>query len=203
MKNSVNLCKGLLLLALGATVVDCSSSSGPAPAEERETANAAAATAPAKLDPLELPQDTRVVPQLQPRKGEIIGSGNEPVTKNNSNENKAVEPAKPIKSQVDSLSSQALRIQLHSTELFGEAKRERLVAEEIFDQPVYLDYEVPYYKVRVGNFLQRKEAESYLSKAKTAGYQNAWIVAVRVNVKEAQPLYENLPVPQSEAPAGK
>ena len=201
MKYIASSYRTLILLVLVTVFAACSGGAGPG--EERKSEPTTVTTSSTKLDPLDLPQDTRIIPQLQPRQGEIIGSGNEAETKSDSVESKPAELTKPIKPQVDSLASQALRIQLHSTEVFGDAKRERLIAEEIFDQPVYLDYEVPYYKVRVGSFADRKDAESYLQKAKTAGYQNAWIVAVRVNVKEAQPLYENLPVPQVEAGKGK
>jgi hypothetical protein len=156
-----------------------------------------------KVDPLELPQDTRIVPQIQPRKGEIKGAA--VATDNLSDTLIQIETpvTSNIKPQIDTLASQALRIQLHSTELFGDAKRERLIAEEVFDQPVFLDYEVPYYKVRVGSFAKRKEAEAYLQKAKNAGYQNAWVVAVKVNIKESQPLYDTLPTPKVESQQGK
>lgn len=201
MKNFASSFRTLLVLALITVVAACSGGAGAG--EESKSEPTTVSTSSTKFDPLDLPQDTRIIPQLQPHKGEIIGSGNTADTNSDTEEIKPAEPAKPIKPQIDSLASQALRIQLHSTELFGDAKRERLIAEEIFDQPVYLDYEVPYYKVRVGSFSDRKDAENYLHKAKTAGYQNAWIVAVRVNVKEAPPLYENLPVPQPEADKGK
>ncbi len=201
MKNFASLYRTLILLVLLTVVNSCSGGAGPG--EERKSEPTTVTTSSTKSDPLELPQDTRIIPQLQPRKGEIIGSGNVSVTDSETVENKPPVAAKPVKPQIDSLASQALRIQLHSTELFGDAKRERLIAEEIFDQAVFLDYEVPYYKVRVGSFAERKDAESYLQKAKSAGYQNAWIVAVRVNVKEAPQLYEKLPAPQAEADKGK
>ncbi|MGH8016345.1 MAG: SPOR domain-containing protein [Candidatus Zixiibacteriota bacterium] len=188
---------GLLLVLAG-----CSKS--PESGEETKTEETSVSTnSHTKLDPLELPQDTRIIPQLQPHKGEIKGTGTPPEVNKDTAGQIQTQLKTNIKPQIDTLSSQALRIQLHSTELFGEAKRERQIAEEIFDQPVYLDYEVPYYKVRVGSFAERKSAEFYLQKAKTAGYQNAWIVAVRVNVKEAQSLYDNLPVPKMEAGQGK
>ncbi|HEX2896590.1 MAG TPA: SPOR domain-containing protein [candidate division Zixibacteria bacterium] len=171
--------------------------------EETKTTQVSNTSSTTRLDPIDLPQDSRVIPKLQPHKGDITGTGKEPDVVKDTAKEEASTPIKPVQPQLDTLASQALRIQLHSTELFGEAKKERIIAEEIFDQPVYLDYEVPYYKVRVGSFSDRKDAENYLSKAKTAGYQNAWIVAVRVNVKEAQPLYENLPVPKAESSKGK
>lgn len=153
------------------------------------------------FDPLELPQDTRIVPQLVPKRGDIKGvnSGIDTTSDTATTTTSTITTAAP---QMDTLASQALRIQIHATEVFSDAKKEHRVAQEIFDQPVYLDYEVPYYKVRVGGFADRKEAENYLLKAKRAGYSNAWIVAVRVNTKEAEPLYEDIPIPVKDTVKG-
>jgi hypothetical protein len=170
--------------------------------EESGTPTTSTTTSDEGFDPLELPQDSRIVPQLVPKHGEIRGidaGNNSQLTDSaisDSANNTIVTP------QMDTLASQALRIQIYATELFAEAKRELRIAEEVFDQPVFLDYEVPYYKVRVGGFANRKEAETYLLKAKSAGYSNAWVVAVRVNTKEASPLYEDLEVPETDSAKG-
>jgi len=201
MKNYASFCKLIFVLQLLTVFWNCSG--GAKYGEETVSEETTTKVIPSKLDPLDLPQDTRIIPKLQPHKGAITGSEDAPDVVKDTVDEKQTPPTKTIQPQVDTLASQALRIQLHSTELFGEAKRERIIAEEVFDQPVFLDYEVPYYKVRVGSFSDRKDAEVYLQKAKNAGYQNAWIVAVRVNVKEARPLYYNLPVPKSDTAKGK
>ena len=69
------------------------------------------------------------------------------------------------------------------------------VAEEIFDRPVYLDYEVPYFKIRVGSFFDRDQAEDYMMRARAAGYKEAWVVVTNVAVREAAPLYFDEPYP--------
>jgi len=201
MKNSESFYKTTSIVLLLLFGLGCSK--GGQYGEETPTTQTTKSTSTSRVDPIDLPQDSRIIPKLQPHKGDISGTGKEPDVVQDTVHEEESTTAKPVQPKLDTLASQALRIQLHSTELFGEAKRERIIAEEIFDQPVFLDYEVPYYKVRVGSFSDRKDAENYLSKAKTAGYQNAWVVAVRVNVKEAQPLYENLPVPKSESAKGK
>ena len=66
------------------------------------------------------------------------------------------------------------------------------IAEEIFDHPIFLDYEVPYYKVRVGSFRDKESAEVYQLRAKSAGYNNAWVVMVTVNINKAENLYEDI-----------
>ena len=100
---------------------------------------------------------------------------------------------------VDTINSQAFRVQLFTTKLYREAQEAVRTAEEIFDQSVYVDYEVPYFKVRVGSFADRDAAEDYQQRAKAAGYRNAWVVMVNVSIREATPLYDNLgefPVPE-------
>lgn len=68
------------------------------------------------------------------------------------------------------------RIHLLTSTLIGQARSAEQVAAELFDQPVRLDYEVPYYKVRVGEFSLRAEAEAYLATVKKMGYDEAWVV---------------------------
>jgi len=82
----------------------------------------------------------------------------------------------------DSLSRphETYRIQLFTSKTYGPAAREVKIAREVFDREVYLDYEVPYYKVRVGDFPSQSEAENYLAATTEAGYEAAWVVKVIV-----------------------
>ena len=89
----------------------------------------------------------------------------------------------------DTLAAQVFRIQLAMIDTYSDARRALGVAQEIFDQPVTLDYEVPYYKLRVGEFASRKEAESYQQKVKGAGYANAWVMVATANPRQIEPLY--------------
>jgi len=51
------------------------------------------------------------------------------------------------------------------------------------DVNVYLVFEPPFYKVRIGDFERRFDAEEYQRKAIAAGYRDAWIVRTTI-VKE-------------------
>ena len=82
------------------------------------------------------------------------------------------------------------RIQLFTAKEYGPAVREKNIAIEVFDKPVTMDYEVPYYKIRVGNFLTHEEAEEYLPAAREAGYKTAWVVRAYVNVKTVEDVYD-------------
>jgi hypothetical protein len=101
--------------------------------------------------------------------------------------------------QFDSASSavaptEVYRVQIFTSRLYSEAARERTLAEEIFNLPISLDYEVPYYKLRVGDFKTRDEAENMVPEIKNIGYRNAWVARVVLRVKEA-PEYELMEEP--------
>jgi hypothetical protein len=104
-----------------------------------------------------------------------------------------------LETNVDSAASLAgahetYRIQLFTSKTYGPAAREQKIAREVFDKDIYLDYEVPYYKVRIGDFLTFDDAETYLPAAVEAGYRNAWVVKVMVNIRQLeQPYDENFP----------
>lgn len=144
-----------------------------------------------RYDPLELTEDRQVVPRVSPSESEILAGsvGEQAVITEPSDSGWNYLP--PLE-QIDTLNSQAYRVQILTAKLYGEASAARRVAEEIFDRPVFMDYEVPYFKLRVGNFSDRYEAESYQTKAKAAGYANAWVVMVTVGVQELAPLYDSL-----------
>ncbi len=145
---------------------------------------------PRGYDPLELESDRDVVPARYPRQGQIGNrtSGSE-TAQTGSVPTSSQSGLTNLKQPSDSLNHQTYRVQLFTAQTYGEARSATRVAEEIFDQPVYLDYEVPYFKVRVGNFADRNSAESYQQKVKAAGYPNAWVVMVNLGVQQVAPLY--------------
>lgn len=54
------------------------------------------------------------------------------------------------------------------------------------DANVYLIFEPPYYKIRVGDFERRRDAESFQKKAVKLGYRDAWIVRTVIEKKVRQ-----------------
>ena len=159
----------------------------PAAVSKEKSQNKDDNTENAQFNPLELPSDTTIVPKVNPQEGNLIGKP--VITDNGSAEQNS--PLRTLVESIDTLNSQSFRIQLFSSKLYGVGKQAFRVAEEIFDRPVYLDYEVPYYKIRVGNFADRDEAEKYLLKVRTAGYNDAWVVAVNINIVESERLYQD------------
>lgn len=151
---------------------------------------------PEKINLLDLPGDTEIIPSEHPKSGDIKGKAVSLETENVSDDSTNT-VVRDVPDEIDSLNSQAYRVQLFSSKVFGESRKAKQVAEEIFDRPVFMDYEVPYYKVRVGNFADREQAEEYQMRAKSAGYTNAWVVVVTVNIKETTPMYDDMDNPES------
>ena len=52
------------------------------------------------------------------------------------------------------------------------------------DKEIYIIFELPNYKLRVGNFLNRKEAESFQKKIVRLGYRTAWVVPTMIEMED-------------------
>lgn len=144
-----------------------------------------------RYDPLESSQDRQVVPTAYPSDQPINAGGSRQETGDEATGDDT--GYLNINEQIDTLNNQAFRVQILTTKVYGEGRTALRVAEEIFDRPVFMDYEVPYFKLRVGNFAEREAAENYQQRARAAGYTNAWVVVVTVAVEEPAPLYETSP----------
>lgn len=81
------------------------------------------------------------------------------------------------------------RVQLFATRSIETATVGQQKAEQLFGarhQKVYLIFETPFYKLRIGDLLSRKEAEQLRDEAKTYGYDQAFIVRSKVQVTKDQ-----------------
>ncbi len=77
------------------------------------------------------------------------------------------------------------RVQLVATKSIETASLTEQEATDIFaakNQKVYLIFDAPQYKVRVGDFLNRNDAEEMRDLAKDYGYRDAFIVLGKVNI---------------------
>lgn len=68
------------------------------------------------------------------------------------------------------------RIQLVATPDLAQAEEVERRAADIFGNEVYLVFESPNYKVRVGNFLTTRDADEFIRKARLNGFPRAWTV---------------------------
>ena len=161
---------------------------------ESDTNGASTAGSGADYDPLELPRDKEIIPLKHPVSGEVVGRQSFVAHDEIESEQDTLSltAGNPFET-IDSVNSQAYRVQIFTSKLFGEARKAASVAEEIFDRPVFVEYEVPYFKVRVGNLDTREKAETFRQKARAVGYSNAWVITVTLNKGEAPGLYDDLP----------
>ena len=54
--------------------------------------------------------------------------------------------------------------------------------EVVIKENVYIKFELPNYKLRVGNFDSRKKAEAYRNKVIRLGYRSAWVVPTLIEL---------------------
>jgi len=163
------------ILACGLLVVSCNLHSTPA----RATPETAPSPPPA-FDPLETPADREVVPELYPVRSPGLDALKDSLSSSRSRVAGGFDSSSFVQTPID-----VYRIQVFTSRLYVEANQERLLAEEIFSLPVYLDFEVPYYKVRVGDFATREEAEKILPEMTRIGYSETWVARVVQRVMES------------------
>ncbi len=79
------------------------------------------------------------------------------------------------------------RVQIISTPFEEVAREVRNEALLKFEEPVYMIFDAPYYKVRIGDCLSRFEAEELQQKAIERGFGQAWVVRTVVTPPRGQP----------------
>jgi hypothetical protein len=76
---------------------------------------------------------------------------------------------------------QGFRIQLFSSSNIDEATAIKTEAgSKVISDSIYVVFDAPVYKVRVGDFINRYEANQRLPEFVTQGYRDAWVVPDRV-----------------------
>lgn len=75
------------------------------------------------------------------------------------------------------------RVQVYKTEKIEQAKNQELYYADIFgDDQVYLIFESPFYKIRVGNFRSRNEAEDFILSSRKIRSDRSIIVPDKINI---------------------
>jgi len=72
------------------------------------------------------------------------------------------------------------RVQIFASNTNEGANKIASEARFKFTESVYVEYENPYYKVRIGDLKNRADAETLREKARNVGYSDAWIVQTQV-----------------------
>ena len=158
------------------TQPNVSGSALPPPIKTGEPSSAAQDTV--IFDPMELGDDGILVPRPQetPAAEQL-----EPVPA----EPDQIIPAEPevIVEEWEDVVRPGYRVQIFAANGVDAARMVEKEAQELFPEGVYLSYDPPNYKIRVGNCQSRKEADILLRKAKSLRYRDAWIVRDNVVVK--------------------
>ena len=77
-------------------------------------------------------------------------------------------------------SVEGFRIQLLATQDRFNAEKFKSELEKIYKNKIYIIFEAPNYKVRVGDFINRKSAEEMRQNLSKKGYTTAWIIRSKI-----------------------
>ncbi len=53
-----------------------------------------------------------------------------------------------------------------------------------FEESIYVEYEAPYYKVRLGDFEKEEDAQKFLKVVRSKGYFESWVVKVKGKTRD-------------------
>jgi hypothetical protein len=76
------------------------------------------------------------------------------------------------------------RIQCFASSQIERVRAEQKIIESKVRFPVYIIFAAPYYKLLVGDFVKRSEADAGVAKMKELGYADAWVMRTKVLVKQ-------------------
>ena len=78
---------------------------------------------------------------------------------------------------------QGFRVQIFASPDRQTALEIKQRAESLLEEDLYLEFEAPYYKVRVGDCLSSAEAETLLKKIRNKGYSDAFRVRTTIKLQ--------------------
>ena len=74
------------------------------------------------------------------------------------------------------------RVQLMISENQEDLIEAKNNLEKIIKEKIYIQFELPNYKLRGGNFSSRKKAELYRNKIVRLGYRSAWVIPTLIDL---------------------
>ena len=81
----------------------------------------------------------------------------------------------------DSIIIEGYRVQVLATRERFKAEKLQSDLEELFEYKIYVIFEAPNYKVRIGDFIDRQKAEKFRKKLSGNGYSSAWIIRTKID----------------------
>jgi len=85
---------------------------------------------------------------------------------------------KQLKSKV----IEGFRIQIFESMVSSIARAEAKRFQNILGDTVYIDFETPLYKLRIGNYIDRKKAEKAISAIERLGAKDTWIIRTKIDM---------------------
>ena len=77
------------------------------------------------------------------------------------------------------------RVQIFATIYKDKADKIRAEVQQKVEYPVYVEEIAPFYKVRIGDFQKREDAEQFLAVVqKSLGYSDAFVAETIINVQQ-------------------
>ena len=76
------------------------------------------------------------------------------------------------------------RIQIFESSIASIARAEAKRFQNIFGDTVYIDFETPLYKLRIGNYAVRKNAEKAIKSISRLGVKDSWIIRTKTTIED-------------------
>ena len=77
---------------------------------------------------------------------------------------------------------QGYRIQVMISENQEDLVLAKQKLESVIKEKIYIQFELPNYKLRIGNFSSRKKAELYRAKIVRLGYRSSWVIPTLIEL---------------------
>ena len=79
---------------------------------------------------------------------------------------------------------EVFRIQIFESTVASIARAEAKRFQNILGDTVYINFETPLYKLRIGNYINRKNAEDAIESISKLGAKDAWIIRTKKNIRD-------------------
>ena len=80
--------------------------------------------------------------------------------------------------------NEGFRIQIFESSVSSIARAEAKRFQNILNDTVYIDYETPLYKLRIGNYIDRKSAENSIKTISRLGAKDSWIIRTKIDMNK-------------------
>ena len=86
--------------------------------------------------------------------------------------------------KIEQKKSEVFRIQIFESTVASIARAEAKRFQNILGDTVYINFETPLYKLRIGNYDNRKNAENAIKSISKLGAKDAWIIRTKKNIRD-------------------